>query len=204
MLFCEDVELMLQDYLDGYLLPSQREVLESHVRGCAQCRALVGGLHRLDDRLDGLEEIEAPPGLSRAILDALPAQVYGPSPLRRALTWGAVPLLALLLVVVGLARQRQVRAARAGSPSARSTSSLTAPQAVSVAIVGDFNGWDPQRTRLVRSTHEGLWRARLKLPPGVYQYSFVLDGSTWVSDPLAKTVLADGFGGKNSVIIVDG
>ena len=31
MLFCEDVELMLQDYLDGYLLPSQREVLESQL-----------------------------------------------------------------------------------------------------------------------------------------------------------------------------
>ena len=73
-----------------------------------------------------------------------------------------------------------------------------------MTIVGDFNGWDPQRTRLVRSNHEGLWRARLKLPPGVYQYSFVLDGTTWVGDPQAKTVLADGFGGKNSVIIVDG
>jgi len=32
----------------------------------------------------------------------------------------------------------------------------------------------------------------------------VLDGKTWVSDPGAKTRLADGFGGQNSVIIVDG
>jgi anti-sigma factor RsiW len=203
MLFCEDVELMLQDYLDGYLLASQREVLESHVRGCAQCRALVGGLHRLDDRLGGLEEIEAPPGLSRAIFDALPPQAYGPSPLRRALTWGAVPLLALLLAAVGLlANGRFELRGRVAEREVDVT--LTAPQAVSVAIVGDFNGWDPQRTRLVRSSHEGQWRARLKLPPGVYQYSFVLDGVTWVSDPLAQTVLADGFGGKNSVIIVDG
>jgi len=81
---------------------------------------------------------------------------------------------------------------------------FTAPQAASVTIVGDFNNWDPRRTQLVRANHEGEWRARLKLAPGVYQYSFVLDGSDWVSDPLAMTMLADGFGGTNSVIIVDG
>ena len=203
MLYCEDVELMLQDYLDGYLLPSQREVLESHVRGCARCRGLVGGLHRLDSRLGGLEDVEAPPGLSRAIFEALPPQAYGPSPLRRVLTWGVVPLSALLLLAAGVLvngwSQLRERVAEREVDVI-----LTAPQAVSVAIVGDFNGWDPQRTRLVRASHGGQWRARLRLPPGVYQYSFVLDGVTWVSDPLAKTVLADGFGGENSVIIVDG
>jgi len=52
MLICEDVELMLQDYLDGYLLPSQREVLESHVRGCEQCRELLAGLTRLAPELN--------------------------------------------------------------------------------------------------------------------------------------------------------
>jgi 1,4-alpha-glucan branching enzyme len=78
-----------------------------------------------------------------------------------------------------------------------------APNAHYVAVVGDFNGWDPQRTRMIRLDHEGRWTARLKLPPGVHQYSFVIDGSTWVPDPGAKTTLADGFGGRNSVIIVD-
>ena len=202
MLFCEDVELMLQDYLDGYLLPSQREVLESHVRGCVQCRALVGGLHRLDDRLGGLEEIEAPPGLSRAIFDALPPQAYGPSPLRRALTWGAGPALVALLVVGGFLVKGKLQLQERFAERVVEVV-FEAPQAASVTIVGDFNDWDPRRTQLVRASHEGLWRARLRLVPGVYQYSFVLDGTAWVSDPLAKTMLADGFGGKNSVIIVD-
>ena len=203
MLYCEDVELMLQDYLNGYLLPSQREVLDSHIRGCGRCRELVGGLTRLDRRLDGLGEVEVPAGLSRAIIDALPAHVYGPSPLRRALSWGAVPVLALLLVAGGfLVKGRFQMRGRLAERVVEVV--LAAPQAAAVTIVGDFNGWDPQRTQLVRSSHEGLWRARLKLAPGVYQYSFVLDGSDWVSDPLAKTALSDGFGGKNSVIIVDG
>ncbi len=203
MLFCEDVELMLQDYLSGYLLPSQREILEAHVRGCGECRTLVAGLTRLDSRLDGLDDVEVPAGLSHSILAALPAQAYGPSPLRRALSWGGIPALAVLLIVAGfLARGRLQLQDRFAARDVEVV--FTAPQAASVTIVGDFNGWDPQRTQLVRSSHEGLWRARLKLAPGVYQYSFVLDGSNWVSDPTAKTLLADGFGGENSVIIVDG
>ncbi len=203
MLFCEDVELMLQDYLNGYLLPSQREVLETHVRGCAECRDLVAGLTRLESRLDGLGEIDVPAGLSRSILAALPAQAYGPSPLRRALSWGAVPVLVALLVVGGfLVKGRCQLQDRAAGRVVEIV--FTAPQAASVTIVGDFNGWDPRRTQLIRASHDGLWRARLKLSPGVYQYSFVIDGSDWVGDPLAKSVLADGFGGTNSVIVVGG
>jgi len=203
MLYCEDVELMLQDYLNGYLLPSQRDVLENHVRGCAQCSDLVAGLTRMESRLDGLGEVEVPESLTRSILAALPAHAYGPSPLRRALSWGVAPAFALLLVVGGFLVKDKIQ--MQGRFSERVVEVvLTAPEAASVTIAGDFNGWDPARTRMVRASHDGLWRVRLKLPPGVYQYSFVLDGTEWVGDPLAKTMLADGFGGKNSVIIVDG
>lgn len=203
MLYCEDVELMLQDYLNGYLLSSQRDVLEAHVRGCGKCRALVNGLTRLDRQLDALDEVEVPAGLSHSILAALPPRVYGPSPLRRALSWGAAPVLVALLVVAGfLAKGRFELRGRFAEREVEIV--FAAPEAATVAVVGDFNGWNPQRTRLVRANHEGLWRARLRLTPGVYQYGFVLDGTTWVSDPSAKTALADGFGGENSVIIVDG
>lgn len=202
MLFCEDVELMLQDYLDGYLLPSQREILEGHVRGCASCGALMNSLTRLDGRLEGIGDVEVPTGLSRSILAALPAQAYRHSPLHRWLLVGAAPALAVLLVAAGFLftgrfELRSQAAARAVDLF------FSAPQAASVAVVGDFNGWDPRQTRMIRTNHEGRWMARLKLPPGVHQYSFVIDGSTWMPDPDAKTTLADGFGGLNSVIIID-
>lgn len=203
MLFCEDVEMMFQDYLDGYLLSSQREVFEAHLRGCRRCAALLSSLTRLDGRFEGFGDVEVPEGLTRSILAALPAQAYGPSPLRRWLVAGAAPVLAVILVAAGFlfTGRLELRNQSAG----RVVDLLfSAPQAASVAVVGDFNGWDPLRTRMIRANHEGRWTARLKLPPGVHQYAFVIDGSTWVPDPGAKTTLADGFGGRNSVIIVDG
>lgn len=203
MLFCEDVELMLQDYLDGYLLPSQREVLENHVRGCAGCRALISGLTRIDDRLEGIAQVEAPPLLARSILEALPPEAFRPSPLRRMLVYGGVPVAAVLFLAMGFLLKGRLLM-RNSIAEREIELALAAPQATTVAVVGDFNNWNPQRTRLIRASHEGLWRARLKLPPGVYQYSFVIDGTTWVPDPRAKTVLSDGFGGENSVVIVDG
>lgn len=203
MMFCEDVELMLQDYLDGYLLPSQREVLEAHLRGCRGCGELLGSLTRLDGRLEGFGDVEPPQGLSRSILQSLPAQAYGAPPLRRWLVAGVAPLLVLVVIAAGflVSGRFEMR----NKAAERVVELLySAPQAASVAVVGDFNGWDPQRTRMIRSDHEGRWTARLKLPPGVHQYAFVIDGSTWVPDPGAKTTLADGFGGRNSVLIIDG
>jgi anti-sigma factor RsiW len=202
-LFCDDVELMLQDYLDGYLLPSQREVLEAHVRRCDTCRALLSGLTRIDDRLESVGEVDVPEDLARSILSSLPPQAYAPTPLRRALAYGAVPAALVLAVVLAfLVKGRYVMQSVSGAREVEVV--LSAPGAASVAVVGDFNGWNPQRNLMVRSNRQGEWRGRLRLPRGTYQYSFVIDGTSWVKDPQARTHLADGFGGVNSVMVVDG
>ena len=132
----------------------------------------------------------------------MPAQAYGPSPLRRWLVAGVAPVLAVVLVAAGFLFTGRFELRRQVTERAVDLF-FSAPQAVTVAVVGDFNGWDPRQTRMVRTNHQGRWTARLKLPPGVHQYSFVIDGSTWVPDPRAKATLADGFGGLNSVIIID-
>ena len=38
---CEQIEERLSEHLDGLLDASERAAFESHVAGCAQCRALV-------------------------------------------------------------------------------------------------------------------------------------------------------------------
>lgn len=200
---CRDVELMVQDYLDGYLLPSQREVLEAHLPGCPSCTTLLAELRRIDAGIGEIDQVEAPEGLARSILDALPPAAYAPSPWRRAAAWAGGPMLAALLLVAGfLARDRYLLESAVAAREVEVV--LVAPTAVSAAVVGDFNGWDPKRNPMARSGHGGEWRARLRLPPGVHQYSFVVDGTNWVADPTASNLLEDGFGGQNSVLIVGG
>jgi hypothetical protein len=43
----------------------------------------------------------------------------------------------------------------------------------------------------------------LALPPGDYEYMFVVDDGQWVTDPLAVETRDDGFGGQNAVLEVD-
>ena len=50
-----------------------------------------------------------------------------------------------------------------------------APQAQSVFLVGDFNGWQPAAHPMTRMP-DGGWVIRLELPHGHHQYLFLVDG----------------------------
>jgi 1,4-alpha-glucan branching enzyme len=78
---------------------------------------------------------------------------------------------------------------------------LIEPTARSVAIVGDFNGWDPSGSQLERLP-DGVWTTTLALPAGRYHYQFLVDGERWVADPLAQETTFDGFDAQNSVLDV--
>jgi hypothetical protein len=78
---------------------------------------------------------------------------------------------------------------------------LLQPDARSVSVAGDFNGWNPGQTKLERS-EGGMWTATIALKPGRYQYMFVIDGKQWVADPLAEEGAGDGFGSQNAVLDV--
>ena len=70
------------------------------------------------------------------------------------------------------------------------------PDAREVAVAGTFNGWSGAEMRPVG---DGVFQAVLVLPPGQYEYQFVVDGS-WTTDPLQPRQRADGFGSVNSVL----
>jgi len=72
-------------------------------------------------------------------------------------------------------------------------------EARDVALVGDFNGWRPEH-RMHRSA-DGVWSVDVALEPGVYNYVFVVDGTSTRLDPLAPRV-TDGFGGASSRVAV--
>ena len=81
---------------------------------------------------------------------------------------------------------------------------ILAPNAATVALVGDFNGWDAGATRLQSSRANGLWTVTLPLAVGTYQYAFVINGTTWIADPASAIRVKDEFGVSNSVLIIQG
>jgi hypothetical protein len=73
--------------------------------------------------------------------------------------------------------------------------------ATAVSVVGSFNGWSPETHRLQRQA-DGLWELTMSLAPGRYPYRFLIDQKKQVLDPSTELTEPDGYGGKNSVVVV--
>ncbi len=73
------------------------------------------------------------------------------------------------------------------------------PDARIVAVAGSFNGWNQSQYLFERAGNE--WICRISLPPGRYQYKFIVDGN-WLVDPHNPTVVHDDRGIENSQLIV--
>jgi len=76
-------------------------------------------------------------------------------------------------------------------------------KAHTVAIAGDFNGWNPQTNVLEDPEGDGIWTGTLNLEPGRYEYMFVMDGENWFPDPNALRYVKDGFGNKNAILEIN-
>ena len=76
---------------------------------------------------------------------------------------------------------------------------LVAPKAKSVAVVGDFNDWNPSATPLASAS--GMWSSEVVVPAGRHDYAFVVDGARWIADPSAPRAPADELGGGYSVLV---
>jgi hypothetical protein len=161
-----------------------------------------------------------PYGRPRDVRDAVMAEVRAatPSPWRRAWQWARTPqtlrlspltgalALAAGLAILVVARSGNVaRSPELAGPAAgqRATTRFVfmAPQAGAVAITGDFVNWDPQGVPLT-SRGDGVWTVEVPLEPGIHHYVFIVDGHQWQPDPNAAMQVDDGFGQRNSVIVV--
>jgi chromosome partitioning protein len=77
-------------------------------------------------------------------------------------------------------------------------------RASDVRVAGDFNGWVPDKgvRSLIESEGETrVWTKILQLPPGTYEYRYVVDGE-WREDPSNPEVKTSSIGGRNSVLVV--
>jgi 1,4-alpha-glucan branching enzyme len=117
----------------------------------------------------------------------------------------AIYLMTLISSILSLGAANFARADDAAPPVAHEfhykPDAGTTPGAVNLA--GDFNGWSTTATPMQKSA-DGTYAVTIKLAPGKHSYKFVLDGTTWVSDPAADKSLEedDGRQGKNSAVII--
>ena len=71
----------------------------------------------------------------------------------------------------------------------------------SIGVAGSFNSWNAGANPMRPQKDRVTWTVSLSLPPGVYAYKFVVNGSRWVADPNAPSQ-DDGSGNINSVLVV--
>jgi 1,4-alpha-glucan branching enzyme len=76
-----------------------------------------------------------------------------------------------------------------------------APEAKEVILMGDFNDWNAKRHPM-KKNKDGVWEKRVMLPPGRYEYKFLVDGQWW-TDPKNEETCYNCFGTENSVMVID-
>lgn len=77
---------------------------------------------------------------------------------------------------------------------------LTSPAAGQVFISGTFNDWSPTATPMI-AVGDGKWKKELSLPPGRYEYRFVIDGQ-WADDPDARDFAPNPHGSRNAILVI--
>jgi len=73
-------------------------------------------------------------------------------------------------------------------------------EARTVYVIGSFNDWKPQGYAMKFDPAHNSWSLRIKIPPGRYEYTFLIDDQRTMPDPRAEFYKMDGFGSRNSIL----
>jgi Glycogen recognition site of AMP-activated protein kinase len=194
--------------------PPRRAQNERNAQGSEELLLLERMLRRMEDR-------EPPPDLVGRVLESLaPKRI---SAWRRLYLWLQTPrtlsispmklipataaVAALIVAVATVIAPRQPALRGAKQETVRLVPvvfTLESPRAHTVSLIGSFNEWSPAGFEM-RPTAEGrLWMLKIELPEGRYRYAFLVDGRLVMADPRSPFVESDGFGNRNSIILVGG
>ncbi len=178
-----------------------------------EARAEAEAWQRLTAVLKADEPKQAPPWMENAVMSEI-ALARAPKEsvfdwLLRPRTIRMSPLtsLALAAAAVAVVALLPERASLTPDPGPIAVTeilvefSLEAPGATTVAVAGDFSGWESDFV-LEDADEDGIWTGRIPVTPGLHKYMFVIDGTNWVTDPRAQRYSDDGFGNRNAVLAV--
>jgi hypothetical protein len=146
--------------------------------------------------------VDLGPELERRVLTILATETR-PAPrasrMPRTLAWAAA-VAGLSLIGAAVVRQRAFDRQATADWTQAIELTLEANASTHVAVVGDFNNWDPHATILTRRGTR--WSTTVQLRPGRYRYTFLVDGAHWVADPGKSTAADPDFDRPTSILTV--
>jgi hypothetical protein len=221
---CQKIKKIINLYIDKALDQETACQVEEHLKSCPACREEYSKLKQVVSAVNFLSPQAVPENLTENIMakisqKEIQIQSSWINHLKRQIS---IPSLSFPRKWESIFSFRLVGAAAAAAlvvffaftfifntPDTSSICSaevqfslrITDNKAHTVAIAGDFNGWNPHL--LEDSDGDGIWTGTLKLEPGRYEYMFVLDGEKWFPDPNALRYVKDGFGNKNAILEIN-
>ena len=207
---------IIHKILDGDAEEEEQKILSQGMEADTRLKEDFTGLMNAVRLLKESERREAPFSFTAEVMKKLPRR--SPSVLSRfreflfgsrVLRWNMASVLAtaviVLVMVVTVSRtHREQTGTIVSSSSGQEETAVSvrltfhSPQAQRVAVAGDFNKWKTDVHEMKKS--DGTWSIDLQLKPGIYSYSFVVDGKSWVPDPGAESYEDDGYGSRNSIL----
>ncbi|HEX9020232.1 MAG TPA: hypothetical protein VF903_03120 [Nitrospirota bacterium] len=204
---------IIQKVLDGDAENEEKQSIARSVESDPELRREFTGLMNAVRMLEESERQEAPSAFTAEVMKRLPRRprsalgsvrefLFGSRVLRWNMATALTAAVVVLVAAISLSRMHREPAMTTapGEPVATVRLTFYSPQARSVAVAGEFNKWKTDADEMKKT--DGTWSIDLKLKPGVYTYSFIVDGKSWVPDPGAESYEDDGFGSRNAVLRV--
>ena len=223
---CQKIKKLLNSYIDQVLDVDTAQQVDKHLKSCPTCNKEYQSLKEIITSLNSLSPQPAPKTFTQNIMAKISqeeVQIQS-SWMDRIKKRISIPSLSFPRKWESMFSFRLVGAAAAAalivffaftfifntpdtypicSAEVQFSLKINDGKAHTVAIAGDFNGWNPQANLLEDPDGDGIWTGTLKLEPGRYEYMFVLDGEKWFPDPNALRYVKDGFGNKNAILEIN-
>lgn len=208
---CSRVKKLIETWEEkGTLSTKDYESITMHIKNCRECSfryayllpflsrdstdsftAGVSGAFIGNSKLSGSN-------ISDSVMDSLPGSLY---PAKKSRTLFRLIPAAAAVIVFTLAGIFLFPQFKGNRNDVIVKFELTAPEAKSVSLVGDFNNWEPSKLILKDPDGDGTWELKIRLKKGkVYTYNFLIDGNKWIPDPSSLIKVKDDFGGESSIL----
>jgi len=213
---CQKIIKLLNPYVDQVLDAESTQTVEEHLKSCSACREEYLKLKLVVSALNSISPQPVPADFTQNIMakisqEEIQIQSSWIDHLKRQISFprlsfrlvGAAAAAALVVFFAFTFIFNTPETSPICSAEVQFSLRISDSKAHTVAIAGDFNGWDPQANILEDPEGDGIWTGTLKLEPGRYEYMFVMDGEKWFPDPNALRYVKDGFGNKNAILEIN-